>query len=667
MIPRKRKKMLIIIGIITLVLIVVIAWIAIYLTTDMFKSNKTLFTKYFAKNLENINSALNFSDIGNEEYNNLLEQNKYTSNTQVKVSYISGLGTDSENTDNSINRLKLNIDGQVDKNNNYNYQNIKLLNSQNNNDEVSEGEINGNDITQEDSSSSDDSQDNKILELEYINKNGEYGIRFSDLFKQFIITDSASSEEMSGIDITQIEQQVNIDKINDFIDTISLNDEEEEQFKNKYSNIVVGNLTGNKFSKNSDTNITINDKNVQTNSYTLTTTKEELNQIIINLLESLSQEEVVLNRLDNIENLLSGSIESTSVNTNSNEIYAETNSISTNQTEENSNISIEETDLKGQFQTVINQIVENIKGRNIGTDQSEITVYENLKKTVRTTIKTTEYEINLDSLNLSGEEYLQISFSTNKEGSNISTSTNKIAWTINKTQNKVYSSLEITEEEDTKEYAITYETNVSESSKSNNILTMSYEDNENKVEADIEQNTQIVNSFENELEMNSENSIRVNDLDEEQKTNLIKVVSDGINQKITDLTSNEINVEDLREVLKVVGILPEDISIEKTKITETEKNRFNSQFEFYQGTEIESTRIIELLEQLKENFKSMEVISDNELKLNVDINRTNNEDEVETLKQYFEDRNRTNKDYSVQIEYDEETGLISDILIIMED
>ena len=51
----------------------------------------------------------------------MLEENKYTTNTEVTVNYTENVGTDLENTGNVINQLRLEVNGQTDNSKQYNY------------------------------------------------------------------------------------------------------------------------------------------------------------------------------------------------------------------------------------------------------------------------------------------------------------------------------------------------------------------------------------------------------------------------------------------------------------------------------------------------------------------------------------------------------------------
>ena len=77
MIPRKKRILIMIISIILVVLMLLVAFALIYLNTDMFKSNKTLFMKYLGQNSENVKQM--YSKIMQEnDYEKALSQNKYT-------------------------------------------------------------------------------------------------------------------------------------------------------------------------------------------------------------------------------------------------------------------------------------------------------------------------------------------------------------------------------------------------------------------------------------------------------------------------------------------------------------------------------------------------------------------------------------------------------------
>ena len=119
MIPRKKRRLILIISIVLVLLILLTLFALVYINTDMFKSNKTLFMKYLGQNTQNMNGV--YTQISQEsDYEKSLEQSKYTVNTQININNTENLGTTEENTDNIINQLKIVAEGQVDKANQYN-------------------------------------------------------------------------------------------------------------------------------------------------------------------------------------------------------------------------------------------------------------------------------------------------------------------------------------------------------------------------------------------------------------------------------------------------------------------------------------------------------------------------------------------------------------------
>jgi hypothetical protein len=126
------------------------------------------------------------------------------------------------------------------------------------------------------------------------------------------------------------------------------------------------------------------------------------------------------------------------------------------------------------------------------------------------------------------------------------------------------------------------------------------------------------------------------------------------------MTTNIITTDDLLEVLRTIGIVKEGQIIEAKGVTETERNRFNSTFEILQGENLEGEAILNIISAIKENLIDFEVVSDTELKLKLDT--LNKNEEVADIISSFIEENK-NKKYSAEVEYDETTGLASDILI----
>ena len=84
MMPRKKKKILIITSVIFILLAIIGVLIYLYYTTDMFKANNVLFYKYLANGFEIVED---FQKIESNETRQLLENNKYTSNIEGSIKY----------------------------------------------------------------------------------------------------------------------------------------------------------------------------------------------------------------------------------------------------------------------------------------------------------------------------------------------------------------------------------------------------------------------------------------------------------------------------------------------------------------------------------------------------------------------------------------------------
>ena len=340
----KKKRKMVMIGIPVIILIIVVSvLIFLYFTTDMFKSSQTLFFKYFGKNYENINEIV--ETLKNEEYNNVFQFDKYNESAELKINYIENYGTTSENTDNEINKLKLTVDGETDKENGYQYKDIKLL-----------------------------KEDEKNTEIEYIKNDNIYGIKFSDLFNQFLTVENNNLKDLfEKLGYSEEMLQSIPDKIEiPDIQKIQFSENELEKIKEKYLNLIQGKISKDNFSKKQKQTIMINNENITTNIYTLSLTKEQLNNIYLEILEKLKDEEVILNKIEMIQNIF---------NTNK----------EVNNKEDN--------DLKSAYTNEIEEMIERINRTNIGNDEVNISVYEYKGSTIKTEIKTPDYEINFEHLN----------------------------------------------------------------------------------------------------------------------------------------------------------------------------------------------------------------------------------------------------------------------------
>ena len=121
---------------------------------------------------------------------------------------------------------------------------------------------------------------------------------------------------------------------------------------------------------------------------------------------------------------------------------------------------------------------------------------------------------------------------------------------------------------------------------------------------------------------------------------------------------------------------------DKATVTETEKNRFNSQFEFFASENLTKDNIKELLNVTENDFKDMKIILNGQeseldtskLEGNSSRDYINNIEEIDLyIKENQTNENKktdlltflekSSKKYDVSLEYNEQTGLVEMIKI----
>lgn len=617
MMPRKKRIALAIAIPSIIVIIIIITGILLYLNTDMFKSNKTLFFKYLGKSSENIKEIEEIFE--STEYEKNLQNNKYTDDINIKVNYTNNLQTTSEDNSNTINNVKLLIKGEEDKNNKYSYKDFKLEKDKN---------IATNTENQSSSENSNESnnKEQNIMEVEYIKNDNNYGIRFSDLFKQYLLVENNNLKDLFrkiGYSEQELENVPDSIEINDItLSDIKFTEDEIKQLSEKYSEIINKKVSKEKFEKNSKQVITINEKNITTNAYILKLTNEELNNLYVDLLESLKQDEIILNKIESIQNKI--------------------NSININ--------SSESKDLKESFVEKIDLQIEKINKTNIGNQETKIIVYENSGKTIRTAIQEKDYEINFDYINTQDEKNIELIVKKDE----IET------YNIKLKKDKDGIKLDIYSNDETNPIKISLEQNKNEADKkcSNNI-NLKYENTNSKLEVSAEQEINIVDNFENENTLNAQNSILLNGLEKEQLQAVLNQVSEEVQQKINSI-SEEVKINDIQEILESLGIINKQQNIEAGGITETEKNRFNSKFEILKGEELDNENVLKVVEAVKDNIINAQVDTNEEIKIEISSNESN-QDIEKSLEEYI--KKEKDKKYDIKIEYDEDTELVKYIIM----
>lgn len=588
-----RKKRIIIAITITVVilLILITTFILLYLNTDLFKSNQTLFVKYLGENLENVKEVENI--IKNSEYDEQLSASSYNDTIEVTANYTQNVATTEENSNNPINQLKITIDGQTDNKVGYDYRDIKLLKN-----------------------------DAQVAQAEYLHSESNYGIKFSDLFNQYIVSENANLKELFkklGYSDEQIQNIPDTVEMNmNFLNDLKFTDEELEIIKEKYIGIISQDISETNFGKESNQIININGKDYSTNAYVLTLTKEQLNNIYINLLQNIKQDEIILAKLDIIQNKI-------------NEITLGNNNIN----------------MKEDIISRIDRIIQRINQNNIGSDETKIIVYENEGQTIRTRVETQEYQTNIDFLNIQSNKFYEILIANGEN--------EKYKATLNYNDNN----LSIAFQNNNSGTVITFEKNeeVNNQTRKQNYEIV-YQINNNKVIANISRNTEIVQNIENMQKFNDENAVILYDLEDTQAQEIINTVRTGVETEL-ETVRQEIEYQNIEQMLKDIGLIKDTSVLGSTGITQTERSRFNATFELLKGENLTGDNVTSSIQTIKNNIGDMEIVSNSELRLSIVRNQTN-EEVVNTLTTYLED-NRSNR-YNINVEYDE-NGLVNQLVL----
>lgn len=588
MMTRKKRITLIIVIVVLVLLIIGGIFTFLYLNTDMFKSNQTLFVKYLGKNSENIQDLQNI--INKTEYDELLKTNPYNVTSEIKVNYTQNVGTTEENNNNSINQLKMTIEGQTDNNNNYDYRNIKLLKN-----------------------------DEQVMQNEILHTSNNYGIKFTDLFNQYVVVENENLKDLLkriGYTDEQIEFVPNsIDFSDNIIEEIKFSNEDIESLINKYTSIITQNIGETSFQRQKNQVVEINGQNYLANAYSLVLTKEQLNNVYINILENLKEDEIILNKIDEIQNKI--------------------NQLTLGENNQ---------DLKNEFTQKIDLTIGRIRQTNIGTEETKIIVYENNGETISTSIQTQEYQISLNCLN----GYNELVFNEND------TVTYKI--TIENVDNKLAINIENNKnQKNSLSIERTYEENDKKKDENYKVL---YEIDDRRLEANINKTIEIAPIMENAQVFNNDNAVVLNNLEDSMMKEIINRVQTGLNEKI-ETVKQQINYQDIEQMLKDFEIMQNSEILSSSGITETEKNRFNSSFELLKGEDLSGKDISASIQSVKNNLSTVEIVNNNELKIGVSRNQSN-EENVNVLINFFDENQ--NEKYDIDVEYDE-NGLVNQLII----
>lgn len=582
----KSKKILIIV----IVLIVILGlggatFAYLFMATDIFKSNKELFAKYMSQNIEDFQSLGDLKTI--QTYKNLSNQDKYESNTDIKMSYSEG-----GEVSNPVNNLSANLDVQKDNENEYFYADGQIL-----------------------------FNEEEYLESEIIKDKELYGIRFSDVAKQFVsIKNDENIDDIAdeiGIDSSVLEKIINIIDGTAKVSEEIISQDDAKTLKEKYSNMITKTISEGTFSKQRNAMITYNNNKIKTNSYTVSLTNTQVEKLLVEILNNIKNESVIVKNIKN-------------------ESFGE-------------------------------QIDELVK---VLTDEKElpaikITVFEQNKRTIRTVVEIGGDKIIIENAKGDGERISKIQFTKI-----VSEKTNKydIELTKETLENKEDVSINVNVEDGEENYTVSLssEMQLTDENIETNII-IGYKKDILSIKAELYNTIDFTNDFEERQTLLEGNNLVLSDMEQERRKTLIDILKENVPIK------TETRVELLKEALGLSSNTTTEEPVSEDEMTQVEINKFNAKFEFYTGNEVTTENVNALLNIVKNNLGSCEITPaegqenteemDPEdvkyvIKLNIERNSTN-EDGMNQVLDMISDE----KKYQISISYKEENKLIDYITI----
>ena len=582
----KNKKVLIIVIIIIIAMLCIGGGVFAYLflATDTFKSDKELFAKYISQNTQELQMLMDSQTI--KTYKSLQNEKKYESNTNIKMTYSEG-----GEVSNPINNLAAKVETQKDTEDEYFYVDGQIL-----------------------------FNDEEYLESEIINDKEIYGIRFSDVARQFVSAKDDENLDKIASDIGT--DTATLQKIMDIINgTQDIADEfiiqeDRDSLKEKYTNMIIETVLNGTFSSNRKCMITYNNNTVKAKAYTVTISSEQVEKLIIQVLNSLKTESAITKNIGNIS-----------------------------------------------YEDKIDEEIRVISEEK-EVPAIKITVYEQKEDTIRTVVETGEYKIVLENYN--ENEQLKSNMQINKvtsdqtDGYNIELTKETI-----ENQEEVNIVIEATKGEQNYTLSLQSKLKLSDEDIGLDIIA-SYKKDIVTVSAELNNNVVLNNDFDKKVKLEDTNNVVLNNLEDERRKNIIETLKSNVPAKAKkriELLKRELEIKEDKT----------DEEIPDYEMLQTDINKFNAKFEFFTGDEVSADNVKTLLNTVGENLGSYDIkIAENQedisklkedeikyiIRLNIERNKKDENGKNKVLEKISD-----NKKYKVTITYKGENQLIDYIMI----
>ncbi|NLC87531.1 MAG: hypothetical protein GX682_01945 [Clostridiaceae bacterium] len=259
----KKKGIIIAIVVAILVIALVLGGIFIFVSTDLFKSNETLFYKYLGKTVDSLQLTENTQMAS---ISKLQKQMPYTLDGTLTFNMESE--SDGQNNE-TFNGTKLEIAAKVDEANEKSYAKTQLY-----------------------------SKENSIFTLEYANSNNIYALKSDEIVTAFL------GIENDNLRVLAQKLQLDYDKtyaipnkitVPNYEEMLNISPEEKQHIIDTYSTVIKENISKESFTKENDIAISKDGVTYKTTGYRLNLTEEQLKQLKIKILETLKEDSITLN------------------------------------------------------------------------------------------------------------------------------------------------------------------------------------------------------------------------------------------------------------------------------------------------------------------------------------------------------------------------------------
>lgn len=500
-----KRKIFIITTIVLIILIIAAISLYLFFFTDMFKGNQELFLKYLAQNDEIIQMFM--KDSTTEAVNNI-KQNKYTTNSETTFDLVS---SDMEIANQTIPARNFSIEHE-------------LKADPSNNRESSQTTLKF--LTQD------------LFTLKYIRNDDLYAITSDEVVNKYLAFDNNNLKDLAGkFGITDTSNIPNrIEAIN-LEELLYINDEDKTAIIQKYLQVINTQIPKEKYTKERDVQLTVNNQNIVANGYSLELTSSELMNVIIQILQTLKTDDTTLNLILEKVRLIDSQSDITK-ETLISKIDEQINALNQNQTNQFENIKITVYESEGQLirtelevdsnktivdyqktETAVRTLIT-LENNNTNMEDNDSLLEENQTNNINNTIN--------DEYQIIGDENQSNSNNETTQQAKMNLKSIELAKETQNNQTNMVGILVFDTGKDSVTVSLQNKTNVTDSIQNNIIFNVNIS-GETYFKTTINSNTTVTNDIEVK-ELTQENSATVNNFTPEYISRLTQDIINRLNQ-----------------------------------------------------------------------------------------------------------------------------------------